>query len=158
MLLLFGIPYFTVRYIPKSLNLWKGAFDAVGLAAISLLLFVNDSKSSFAIFMCEIIFNYVMVLLMLRQEKWQAKEIDIAILAYFKYLNFFVEDILGLVVPGLSESWQSKSIPGMGSIPLGLSFYTFQMVRFVVDSYTTRNNNPLLLYITSTLFPFPPKW
>lgn len=149
-LILFSIPYFTVRYIAKSLNLWKGVFDAVGLAAMSLFLFVNASKSSFAIFMCEIIFNYIMVWLMLKQEKAQAKliattvvVIDILILAYFKYLNFFVEDILGLLVPGLSESWQGKSIPGMGSIPPGLSFYTFQMVAFVVDSYNSRKKQPI---------------
>ncbi|WP_339327874.1 MBOAT family protein [Anabaena catenula] len=150
MLILFSIPYFTVRYIAKSLNLWKGAFDAFGLAAMSLLLFVNASKSSFAIFICEIIFNYIMVWLMLRQEGWKSKAIatvvvaiDIGILAYFKYLNFFIEDILGLVVPGLSENWQSRNIPGLGSIPPGLSFYTFQMVAFVVDSYTSAKKQPI---------------
>lgn len=149
-LLLFSIPYFTVRYIAKSLNLWRNSFDAVGLAAMSLLLFVNASRSSFAIFMCEIIFNYIMVWWMLKQEGWKAKAIattvvfiDIAILAYFKYLNFFVEDVLGLLLPGLSASWQSKSIPGMGSIPPGLSFYTFQMVAFVIDSYTSRQKQSL---------------
>jgi len=149
-LLLFSIPFFTVRYVAKSLNLWRGIFDAVGLAAISSLLFVNASRSSFAIFVCEIIFNYVMVWLMLRQQGWKAKAIattviiiDIAILAYFKYLNFFVEDVLGLLVPGLADNWQSKSIPGMGSIPPGLSFYTFQMVAFVVDSYTSRKKRAI---------------
>ncbi|MBD2346458.1 MBOAT family O-acyltransferase [Anabaena subtropica] len=149
-LLLFSIPYFTVRYVAKLLNLWRGIFDAVGLAAISSLLFVNASRSSFAIFVCEIIFNYVMVWLMLRQQGWKAKAIattviiiDIAILAYFKYLNFFVEDVLGLLVPGLAASWQGKTIPGMGSIPPGLSFYTFQMVAFVVDSYNSRKKQAI---------------
>ncbi len=149
-LILFSIPYFTVRYIAKSLNLWKGAFDAFGLAAMSLFLFLNASKSSFAIFICEIIFNYIMVWLMLRQTGWKAKAIatvvvviDIAILAYFKYLNFFIEDVLGLLIPGLSETWQSRNIPGLGSIPPGLSFYTFQMVAFVVDSYTSKKKQPI---------------
>lgn len=144
-LVLFCIPYFTVRYIAKSLNLWRGVFDTVGLAAMSLFLFLNASRSSFLIFVCEIIFNYIMVWLMLKKEKLPAQAIativvviDIAILAYFKYLNFFVEDVLGLIIPGLAENWQSKSIPGMGSIPPGLSFYTFQMVAFVVDSYTSK--------------------
>ncbi|MTJ51360.1 MBOAT family protein [Anabaena sp. UHCC 0253] len=149
-LLLFCIPYFTVRYVAKSLNLWRDIFDTVGLVSMSLFLFLNASKSSFVIFICEIIFNYMMVWLMLRQEKWQAKAIatvvvviDIAILAYFKYLNFFVEDVLGLIIPGLAENWQSKSIPGMGSIPPGLSFYTFQMVAFVVDSYKSPKKQPI---------------
>ncbi len=149
-LLLFSIPYFSVRYIAKSLQLWKGSFDTIGLAAMSLMLFVSASRSSFAIFICEIIFNYVMVRLMLRQGGWQAKAIattlviiDVSILAYFKYLNFLVGGVLGLVVPGLSASWQSQNIPGMGSIPPGLSFYTFQMVAFVVDSYRSIKKQPI---------------
>jgi alginate O-acetyltransferase complex protein AlgI len=149
-LLLFSIPFFTVRYIAKSLNLWRGVFDAVGIAAMSLLLFVNASLPSFAIFIFEIVFNYAMVWLMLRQQGWKAKAIatalvvvDIGILAYFKYLNFFVEDILGMLVPGLADRWSNTSIPGMGAIPPGLSFYTFQMVAFVVDSYTSRNKRPI---------------
>lgn len=150
-LLLCSVPFFTVRYIGKSLNLWRNYFDALGLMALSLLLFQNASTSSFIIFIFEIIFNYVMVRLMLRRRGWEAKliatvlvVIDIAILAYFKYLNFFVEDVLGLVVPGLAANWQAKdNIPGLGSIPPGLSFYTFQMVAFVVDSYQSRDKKPI---------------
>jgi alginate O-acetyltransferase complex protein AlgI len=162
-LILFSIPYFTVRYIAKSFNLWKGTFDALGLAAMSLFLFLNASKSSFAIFIGEIIFNYMMVWLMLRQEGWKSKAIativvaiDIGILAYFKYLNFFIEDVLGLLVPGLSQNWQSRNIPGLGSIPPGLSFYTFQMVAFVVDSYTSKKKQPIsaLEYVNFVSF-FP---
>lgn len=150
-LLLFSIPYFTVRSIAKSLNLWRGAFDAIGLAAMSLLLFVNASRSSFIIFVCEIIFNYLLVRLMLRQRGWQAKAIattliviDIGILAYFKYLNFFVEEVLGAIVPGLATRWEAQgNLPGMGAIPPGLSFYTFQMVAFVVDSYSSIRKQPI---------------
>jgi alginate O-acetyltransferase complex protein AlgI len=150
-LLLFSIPYFTVRAIAKSLNLWRSYFDAIGLAAASLLLFVNASRSSFVIFICEIIINYVMVALMLRQRGWKAKAIatalivfDVAILAYFKYLNFFVEDVIGLLLPGVAARWQAQgNMPGMGAIPPGLSFYTFQMVAFVVDSYVSRDKRSI---------------
>jgi alginate O-acetyltransferase complex protein AlgI len=144
-LLLVSIPYFTIRYVAKSFNLWRDSFDAIGLAAISLLLFVNASKTSFAIFMCEMLFNYVMVQFMLRQRNGRAKAIaaalimiDVGILAYFKYLNFFVGEVIGTLLPGVAASWQAQGgVPGMGAIPPGLSFYTFQMVAFVVDSYTS---------------------
>jgi len=149
-LLLFSIPYFTIRYVAKSLNLWRGSFDAVGMATMSLVLFVNASRSSFLIFLFEIILNYVMVRVMLRQVGWKAKAIattliviDIGILAYFKYLNFFVENVVELVGPSLAATWTSKSIPGMGAIPPGLSFYTFQKVAFVVDSYNSRDKRPI---------------
>ncbi|HEY9646602.1 MAG TPA: MBOAT family O-acyltransferase [Chroococcidiopsis sp.] len=149
-LLLFSIPFFTIRFIAKSLNLWHSAFDALGLAVMSLTLFVNASRSSFIIFIFEIVFNYVMVSWMLRCQGWRTKAIattviafDIAVLAYFKYLNFFVEDVVGMLFPALTANWQAKNVPGMGSIPPGLSFYTFQMVAFVVDSYTSRRKTSL---------------
>lgn len=150
-LLLCGIPLLAVRAVAKSLNLWRDWFDGVGLLAISLTLFVNASRTSFIIFIFEIIFNYLMVSLMLRRQGWQAQAIaatvitiDVAILAYFKYLNFFVEDVIGLVFPGVATQWQANGeIPGMGAIPPGLSFYTFQMVAFVVDSFTSRRKKPI---------------
>lgn len=152
MLLLFSIPYFTVRYVAKSLGLWRDSFDAIGLAAMSLLLFVNASRSSFAIFVCEIIFNYIMVWWMLRQQEgWKARAIattviviNVAILAYFKYINFFVENVIGMAFPGISQAWIANGeAPGIGAIPPGLSFYTFEMVSFVVDSYTSKKKRPI---------------
>lgn len=149
-LLLFSIPFFTVRYIGKSLNLWRDTFDAIGLAVMSLLLFSNASRSSFIIFAFEVIFNYLMVVLMLRHQGWQAKLIatlvigvDLAILAYFKYFIFVVEDIIGLVI-NISPNWQ-QSLPFtiQDKIPPGVSFYTFQMVSFVVDSLTARKKKSI---------------
>jgi D-alanyl-lipoteichoic acid acyltransferase DltB (MBOAT superfamily) len=149
-LLLFSIPFFTVRYLGQSLNLWRGIFDAIGLAAMSLLLFSNASRSSFIIFAFEIIFNYLMVVLMLRRQGWQAKLIaglvigvDIAILAYFKYFIFLVEDVIGLLI-NIPPNWQ-QSLPFsiQDKIPPGVSFYTFQMVSFVVDSLTARKKKSI---------------
>ncbi|MEP0752427.1 hypothetical protein NDA03_09370 [Trichocoleus sp. Lan] len=150
-LLLIGVPFFTVRYIGKYLNIWRDYLDSIGLMVLSLMLFVNASRSSFIIFAFEIIFNYVMVRLMLRRRGWESQAIaatvigiDIAILAYFKYVNFFVEDVLGLFVGGVAASWQQRGgIPGAGAIPPGISFYTFQMVAFVVDSFRSKNKQPI---------------
>ncbi|MGB3571954.1 MAG: MBOAT family protein, partial [Phormidesmis sp.] len=109
-LALTSIPFFTVRYLGKVFDWWRDRFDTVGLAALSLLLFLNASSTSFAVFLFEILFNYFMVSLMLRREaegnKKQARLIataviifDVAILAYFKYLIFFIEDFIGLAAP-----------------------------------------------------------
>lgn len=154
-LLLYSVLFFSAREVCKSLNLWRSSFDGIGLAAMSLILFVNASPTSFVIFLFEIVFNYLMVAWMLRQQGDNAKAkartiatvvivVDVAILAYFKYLNFFVEDVIGLVLPGVATSWKAQGeIPGMGAIPPGLSFYTFQMVAFVVDSFTSRKKRPI---------------
>lgn len=149
-LILFSIPFFTVRSLAKSFNVWRGFFDSIGLLALSLLLFVNASRSSFIVFICEIIFNYLMVRWMLRCQGQQAKliatvviVINVATLAYFKYLTFFVEDVIGLFV-NIPPNWQQLSpIPVRTRIPPGVSFYTFQMVAFVVDSLAARKKQPI---------------
>lgn len=164
-LLLFSIPFFSIRAVAKSLNLWRDWFDSIGILAMSLTLFVNASPTSFIIFIFEVIFNYLMVSWMLRRQGWQAKAIatavigiDVAILAYFKYLNFFVEDVIGLVFPNVATRWQANGeIPGMGAIPPGLSFYTFQMVAFVVDSFTSRRKKPIKVLDYANFVSFFPQ-
>ena len=119
--------------------------------ALSLVLFLNASRSSFIVFAFEVVFNYLMVGLMQRRRGGQAKliagiiiAIDIAILAYFKYLAFFVEDVFGLFVGGVQTGWdRSFPIPVYSRIPPGVSFYTFQMVAFVVDSLKAKKKKPI---------------
>jgi len=162
-LLLTSVPFFAVRYIGQRFDWWQNRFDAVGLAALSLLLFMNASATSFAVFLFEILFNYFMVSLMLRREGKQARLIaaaviifDVAVLAYFKYLTFFIEDFIGLAAP-VPANWQASfPLPVFQTIPPGVSFYTFQMVAFVVDSLTARRKKPIKLldYINFVSF-FP---
>ncbi|MEL4897174.1 MBOAT family O-acyltransferase [Crocosphaera sp. Alani8] len=149
-LILFSVPFFTVRYIAQSANLWRDIFDSVGLLALSFLLFFHASRSSFIIFLGELIFNYLMVQWMLRSQGWEAKAIatvviiiNVSILAYFKYLAFFVEDVVGLFI-NIPPNWKQLSpIPVRNTIPPGVSFYTFQMVGFVVDSLNARKKKPV---------------
>ena len=154
-LIIYSGVFFSIRYLGKLLNLWQNLFDTVGLVAMSLLLFLNASPTSFAIFICEVVFNYLMVFWMLRLRQ-QGKEqlarwvatclivIDVAILAYFKYLIFFVEDVIGPLIGGMPADWrESFPIPVKVTIPPGVSFYTFQMIAFVVDSLAKRRKQPI---------------
>nr|MDJ0650791.1 MBOAT family O-acyltransferase [Xenococcaceae cyanobacterium MO_188.B19] len=109
-------------------------------------------------FVFEIIFNYYMVQYMLRCEGNKAKLIatiliifNVAVLAYFKYLIFFVEDVLGLFVD-ISPTWRTDYSINLfvrdfslvrTRIPPGVSFYTFQMIAFVVDSLNARRKKPI---------------
>ena len=162
-LLLASVPFFTVRYVCKRADYWNSRFDTVGLAALSLLLFLNASATSFGVFLFEILFNYFMVSLMLRREGKQARLIatavivfDVAVLAYFKYLTFFIEDFIGIATT-VPPNWEAGfPLPVFNTIPPGVSFYTFQMVAFVVDSLTARRKKPIKLldYINFVSF-FP---
>lgn len=146
LLALLLIPFFGVRYVSQRLNFWQDSYDRFALMGLSLILFLNASTSSFIIFAFEIVFNYLMVCLMLRRKGWEAQliavavvVIDVAILAYFKYLHFFLSDVVGLAVRGAGD----VAIPGVRAIPPGLSFYTFEMVAFVVDSVRSKDKKPI---------------
>lgn len=71
--------------------------------------------------------------------------IDVGVLAIFKYFNFFVGSFADLF--GLQNSIHSLKIV----LPLGISFFTFQAIAYVVDVYKRRieptNLVDCLLYI-----------
>ena len=53
--------------------------------------------------------------------------INIAVIFYFKYFDFFLENINTL----FRQSFELKNI----LLPLGISFFTFQQISYLVDSY-----------------------
>jgi alginate O-acetyltransferase complex protein AlgI len=78
--------------------------------------------------------------------KWMAAETDakkrklklllplamnLGLLAYFKYANFFVENTDGLLRGlGLLDGYWEKIV-----LPIGISFYTFESITYMVDVY-----------------------
>lgn len=52
---------------------------------------------------------------------------NVALLGYFKYYNFFIENCNAL----LGTHWALANI----ILPLGISFYTFQQIAYLVDAY-----------------------
>ena len=79
--------------------------------------------------------------------------INFGILAYLKYYNFFagsLNDILGSF--GFSMSAPTLNL----FLPLGISFYTFQSMGYIVDVYrekTAPQKNPLKLLLFVSFFP-----
>lgn len=74
--------------------------------------------------------------------------VDLGILVYFKYTDFLLENLSAL----FSQSWDPLRIV----MPIGISFYTFQAISYLVDVYrgevpVQRSLYKLMLYIT--LFP-----
>ncbi len=72
---------------------------------------------------------------------------NVSILAYFKYFNFFIENIdalLGLHINTLSIT-----------LPLAISFFTFQQIAYLVDSYKgeTKEYDFLSYCFFVTFFP-----
>ena len=64
--------------------------------------------------------------------------INLGLLVYFKYSNFFIENVNSLLsVFGASSIQWTKLV-----LPLGISFYTFETITYVVDVYR-RVHKPL---------------
>ncbi|MBQ8475093.1 MAG: MBOAT family protein, partial [Clostridia bacterium] len=74
--------------------------------------------------------------------------IGLGFLGYYKYADFFIENfnaVTGLSIPALRIA-----------LPIGISFYTFQIVSYVIDVYrneTKAQVNPVTLGAYITMFP-----
>src|SRR5262249_46489989 len=72
---------------------------------------------------------------------------NLALLGYFKYTNFFIENVNALFLPAGSGIAALSIV-----LPLGISFFTFQQIAFLVDTLNGREQEPslreYLLFVT----------
>ncbi len=74
--------------------------------------------------------------------------VNIAILTFFKYADFLVENVNALFHMGI----EPLNLP----LPIGISFYTFQTMSYSIDVYrglVRPQKNPITLALYVTLFP-----
>jgi alginate O-acetyltransferase complex protein AlgI len=83
-----------------------------------------------------VVFNYLIATLILKQRKSNQISTpllilgilgNLAMLGYFKYTNFFLENLSALA----GTSFTSLAI----ILPLGLSFFTFQQISYLIDAH-----------------------
>ncbi|MBE6932974.1 MAG: MBOAT family protein [Ruminococcaceae bacterium] len=86
-----------------------------------------------------------------RAKKWAmglGVSIALSFLLYFKYTDFFIENFnraTGLSIPLLRLA-----------LPIGISFYTFQIVSYIIDAYrgtVAAQRDPIALAAYVTMFP-----
>ena len=80
---------------------------------------------------------------------------NLAFLGYFKYLNFAIDSVNSLLVALGPAGWIWEQA-ALVTLPLGISFYTFQSMSYTIDVYrgrvrATRNLLDFACYVT--LFP-----
>ena len=102
-----------------------------------------------------ILFNYAFGLILVKGVfKRQSKKlltlgiiVNLTLLGYFKYTNFLIDSLNNL----FDSNWDLKRI----ILPLAISFFTFQQIAFLVDSYRreTREYNFLHYCLFVTFFP-----
>jgi D-alanyl-lipoteichoic acid acyltransferase DltB (MBOAT superfamily) len=125
---------------------WLGArrdeFDKVALLSLGLFLLLCVSWVTFIIFLIVAILSYVGLKWILRQDPKQWSHylfilipLQLTPLVYYKYANFAANQVLGLNFSSLRHLL----------IPVGISFYSFQKVAFVVDTLAFKQPLPRFL-------------
>lgn len=80
--------------------------------------------------------------------------VNLAILGFFKYFNFFVESLSSIVsgVFGYELGWVTLNI----ILPVGISFYTFQALSYSIDVYKhsiKATHDPIEFFAYISFFP-----
>ncbi len=145
------------------LHAGKTALSRVFLIAMSLWFYGYFNLSYLLIMVCSIAVNYLFHRLLSRegaQENSQkrpamsrravvvfAVAFNLGVLFYFKYFDFFLSTVNGV----FGASFALRGV----LLPLGISFFTFQQISFVVDTYRGEVKNcPLDAYALFVSF-FP---
>lgn len=140
----------------KARNYW--------LLLVSLFFYAWGEPEFLLVMIGSIIFNYLIALRIAElrdnpSEKSQglkklmmavAVVINIGVLFIYKYLNF-VTGTLHNVFPKTQEMFEQTSFV----LPIGISFFTFQALSYVIDVYrgTTPQKNPAYVGLYISLFP-----
>ena len=132
------------------------------LLAASLLFYAWGQPSLVWLLLVSILINYVLGLLLGSQSGAFAKKevrilvltagilANLGILGYYKYFNFFVNTINKLFGRQLFEMQQI-------ALPLGVSFFTFQVLTYLIDLYKEKIPAQKNLLHMALYFSFFPK-
>ena len=144
--------FFFYYVVFRKSRLWRNIF----LLFASLVFYAWGEPFYVLLMIFSIIANWFCALMMEKQEKsgmrkfWliSAVVIDVAVLFVFKYLGFFISNIDALFHAGIA-------VPKL-ALPLGISFFTFQAMSYVIDIYRGHGKvqkNPLYVGLYIALFP-----
>lgn len=131
-------------------------YSKIWLVASSLFFYAQGSILFFPILVGTLLFNYLMVILLEKTQAGSAKSKWVLLLAlaenlgllfYFKYYNFFIENVNRV----FGTEFVLKSI----ILPLGISFYTFLIIGYIIDVYkgVSKRSSFLDYSVFVTFFP-----
>lgn len=139
--IIFFLPIFLIFYFasPKS---WRN----VVLLLFSLVFYAYGAPDFVLLLVGSCVANFYLVKMMYNSSNHIARKlycaaaivISLGLLFYYKYANFFIENINVLLAAcGNSTITFAKVL-----LPIGISFFTFQSITYVIDTYRG-NNQPM---------------
>lgn len=130
----------------------KGQAGLLWLLGLSIWFYTYELSVGFLLFGSSILINYYLGRVVgKKKEKWIliiGILLNLLPLLYFKYTNF----ILGFFKQWHSIEWKQEII-----VPLGISFYTFMQIAYLVDCYREDNKYDYTLVEYATYMTFFPK-
>jgi alginate O-acetyltransferase complex protein AlgI len=161
--MLFSSAIFLFAFLPAVLTgyfLLRGRWRNGWLFLSSLIFFAWGGITYSFLLVGSIIMNYVVGRRIGKYHKHRLAHrwlvagviLNLLLLAIFKYANFIIGNINGIL-----ESFHVPPIDNPSIVlPIGISFYTFQSLSYLVDVYrgeTEAQKNPLQLGLYISLFP-----
>jgi D-alanyl-lipoteichoic acid acyltransferase DltB (MBOAT superfamily) len=161
--MLFNSPQFIFLFLPVTLFVFfqigrRGYFQLaiLWLVAASLFFYSWWNPVYLGLLIFSLLFNYAVGSALSQRFTIPINQklllslgiaINIALIAYYKYANFFVDTVNDLS----GTAFNLKTI----ILPLGISFFTFQQVAYLVDAYRgeTKEYNFLNYCLFVTFFP-----
>ena len=139
---------FCYYLVPKNKIVWKNYI----LLIFSLFFYFYGEPKLIFILIISLFLNYLFGLTMDKPYKKITLILSIILnvgnLIYFKYSNFFITNFNSL----LGTNIQLLNI----IMPIGISFYTFQAMSYVIDSYRNPKliqKNPFYVFLYVIMFP-----
>lgn len=156
--MLFSSHLFLTLFLPLSVLLYflcSKINPLTGLLSIvvtSAIFYAWHHPSYLILLYFSILFNYYAAKLILSGKNvsfifYFSVIVNVCFLLFFKYLNFFIENLNVLFSLDVSK----KDI----SLPLAISFFTFQQIAFLVDVYKRRDALPSFLNYASFITFYP---
>ena len=161
--MVFSSTFFLVYFLPVFLLLYyltPKKLKNYTLLLFSLVFYAWGAPKFIFILVGSTIITFYLIRVMARSDEEKRRKLylvlalvlNVVVLLYFKYANFFVDNFNDLLVKlgGSQVSWTRVALP------IGISFYTFQCLSYCLDVYR-RVRDPLkkatdfLLYIV--MFP-----
>lgn len=146
---IFGfIPLFFISYfcLPEK---WKNTFVLIS----SILFYAWGAPKFVFVLSGAVVVDYLLAIQVARTEGNKRKYlwivsvgINLSILLYFKYTNFFVENILALFGSDAQNATQIL-------LPIGLSFFTFHEISYLTDVYR-KTKQPFNNIVSYALYIF----
>jgi alginate O-acetyltransferase complex protein AlgI len=159
--LLFTEPSFLFLFLPVLLALYflkrpHGGYANVLLLAASVLFYARGGGAFTWLMLASIAFNYCMAIAVARDRSktWLAAAIavNLVVLGIFKYANFFADNVNALLTAFHVGPFAVPQV----LLPIGISFYTFHAISYVVDVYrgdATAQKSPVHAALYLLLFP-----